>query len=236
MSALFSQLQSIDQSSGKTAGLRTVTKEMKSGANKDAPPVPVKSPSAAAGAGVAKGRDDGIPSGTAIVQLQDKRWAVEFQQTAGTQLHLSPEPQGEQRGLEINHEVYIYACKDVAIFVDAKCKGVKVDKCKNVTLIVNSLLSGIEIVNCKKIKMQVQAGQSLPSVAIDKSDGVTVGLSFTSRAAQVVSSKSSEMNVYFPLTAAEDSEWVELPIPEQFVSKLSADNKLHTEVSELYSK
>lgn len=107
------------------------------------------------------------------------------------------------------------------------------DKCHNVTIIVESVLSGIEVVNCKKMKIQVK--QSLPSVAIDKTDGIIVGLAWTARDAQIVTSKSSEMNVTFPVSEAEDAEWVEMPIPEQFVTKITAANKLHSHVSELYT-
>ena len=107
------------------------------------------------------------------------------------------------------------------------------DKCKNVTLIMNSVLSGAEVVNCKKIKMQVQ--QSLPSIAVDKTDGILIGLAWTAREAQIVTSKSSEMNVTFPVSEAEDADWIELPIPEQFVTKVLSDNKLKSDVSELYT-
>jgi len=130
------------------------------------------------------------------------------------------------------HEVYLYACKDIVVFVDAKCKSVRMDKCSGVTVIMTSVLSGVEVVNSKKIKMQVKL--SCPSVAIDKTDGVVVGLAWGARDAQIVTSKSSEMNVTFPVSEAEDAEWVEQPIPEQFVTKLVA-GKLVSSVSDLYS-
>jgi len=43
------------------------------------------------------------------------------------------------------------------------------------------------------------------------------------------------MNVTFPETDAPDAEWVEQPIPEQFVSVIKPDGKLATSVSDLYS-
>jgi len=152
-----------------------------------------------------------------------------LQQTPKAQIHLP----GEGAELKLAHEVYIYACKDVAIFIDAKCKGVKMYRCRNVTLILDSVLSGVEVVNCKKVK--VQANKNLPSVAIDKTDGIVVGLVWEARGAQIVTSKSSEMNVTFPVSADPEAEWKELPIPEQFLAKVMADNTLYTTVSELYS-
>ena len=39
----------------------------------------------------------------------------------------------------------------------------------------------------------------------------------------------------FPVSEAADADWLEQPIPEQFVSTLRPDGKLSTGVSELYS-
>lgn len=166
-----------------------------------------------------------MPTGTPVCKLVDQQWKVEFQQGVKEPLHLSD--------LSIKHKVYIYACKDAVIYVDAKCTSVNVDNCRNVTIVLDSLLSGVEVVNCKKVK--IQCNKALPSVAIDKTDGITVGLAWPCRAAQIVTSKSSDMQVTFPLTEAEDADWVEQPIPEQFVSTINADGKLSSRVSELYT-
>jgi adenylyl cyclase-associated protein len=133
----------------------------------------------------------------------------------------------------LKQEVYIYACRDAVVYVDSKVKNVRIDTCRDIIVFVHSTLSGIEVVNCKKVKIQVQ--NSVPSVAIDKTDGIVVGLSFASRGAQIVTSKSSEMNVTFPVADGADADWVEQPIPEQFCSRISAEGKLSTTVSELYS-
>lgn len=109
----------------------------------------------------------------------------------------------------------------------------RIDQCTNVTVLVQSALSGVEVVNSKKMKIQCRG--SLPSVAIDKTDGILVGLPWVARSALITSSKSSEMNVTFPVSEAEDADWVEQPIPEQFVSKINPDGKVSTHVSELYS-
>jgi adenylyl cyclase-associated protein len=102
--------------------------------------------------------------------------------------------------------VYIFGCQRAVVYIDSKVKGVRVDTCRDLILFVDSALSGVEIVNSKKVKLQIV--KSLPSVAIDKTDGVLVGLSYASRGAQLVTSKSSEMNVTFPTTDKEDADWV----------------------------
>ena len=133
----------------------------------------------------------------------------------------------------MKQEVYVYACRDAVVYIDTKVKNVRIDTCRDLIVVVHSALSGVEVVNCKKVKIQVQ--NSVPSFAIDKTDGIVVGLSFASRAAQLVTSKSSEMNVTFPVSEAEDAEWVEQPIPEQFCSTITPAGKITTTVSELYS-
>jgi adenylyl cyclase-associated protein len=77
-------------------------------------------------------------------------------------------------------------------------KGVRIDTCRDTTVVVDACLSGVEVVNSKKLKIQVK--KQLPSVAIDKTDGIVVGLAWDSRSAQIVTSKSSEMNVTFPVS------------------------------------
>ena len=119
------------------------------------------------------------------------------------------------------------------IDITTKVKGVRIDSCANVTVLLHGALSGIEVVNSKRMKMQVK--DRVPSVAIDKTDGCLVGLPWSSRDALITTSKSSEMNVTFPASEGEDADWIEAPIPEQFVSKIGANGKVTTHVSELYS-
>lgn len=83
--------------------------------------------------------------------------------------------------------------------------------------------------------MKMQIKDRVPSVAIDKTDGCLIGLPWSSRDAQITTSKSSEMNVTFPSSEAVDADWLEAPIPEQFVSSIAANGKVITTVSELYS-
>jgi len=64
----------------------------------------------------------------------------------------------------------------------------------------------------------------VPSVAIDKCSGVQVFLSKSSLETEIVTSKSSEMNIVIP----KGDDVVELPVPEQYVTKVK-DGKLLTE-------
>lgn len=216
LSAVFSQIKSIDQSKGKTEGLRHVTKDMKS---KGAPAkVPAVAPKRTSRAPVG-------PTGTPSTKLVQKRWLVE---------NYGPgEPVTLSDGIDKEREVYITGCVGATIIIEGKAKAMTIDGCTNTQVVFDSLLSSCEVVNSKKVK--VQAKGSCKAFAVDKTDGIVIYLSFDSRDAQIVTAKSSEMNVSFPDSAADDADWIELPIPEQFVSTIGADNKVTSSVSDLYS-
>jgi adenylyl cyclase-associated protein len=57
-------------------------------------------------------------------------------------------------------------------------------------------------VNCNSVEAQVLG--RVPSIAIDKTSGCQVFLSKDSLETEIVTSKSSEMNVSFPVAGSED--------------------------------
>ncbi len=60
--------------------------------------------------------------------------------------------------------------------------------------------------NCQRMQTQVKG--VVPSIAVDKTDGCLIYLSFASRSSQIVTSKCSEVNISFPNNDTEDAEWV----------------------------
>ena len=55
--------------------------------------------------------------------------------------------------------------------------------------------------------------QQVPTITIEKTDGCQVYLSKESLHTEIISAKSSEMNILIP---KEDGEFSECPVPEQF--------------------
>lgn len=53
----------------------------------------------------------------------------------------------------------------------------------------------------------------MPIISIEKTDGCQVYLSKESLKAEIITAKSTEMNILVP---KDDGEFAELPIPEQF--------------------
>jgi len=86
--------------------------------------------------------------------------------------------------------------------------------------------------NSKGCKVQVQT--LAPTVTLDNVQGFTIFFSYQNRGASIVSSNISDCNVSFPDGEGDEAEWLELPIPEQFVTKINNDNTTSTEVSEIY--
>ena len=115
-------------------------------------------------------------------------------------------------GARMNQTVYIYKCDNSAVKVTGKCNNVILDSCRKTGVVFESLVAGCEIVNCQGV--QVQSLGSAPLILVDKTDGCQMFLSKDSMGAEIVTAKSSEMNVMVP----EGDEFVELAVPEQFKS------------------
>ena len=89
------------------------------------------------------------------------------------------------------------------------------DQCKKTGLVFDSVVAGVELVNCQSVQVQIMG--SSPTIAVDKTDGCQMFLSADSLGINIISSKSSEMNVLI----RKDDEFVEIPVPEQFRTTVS---------------
>lgn len=230
MNAVFSGIKSIDQSQGRTAGLNRVTKDMQtwrkeySGGKAPAPVVSKTKPKPVTEAASIK------VTKPPVCALQNGKWIIEYQAGAAN----APAPPVTISDIQMNQQVYIYKCQHVSIVLSGKAKTIVMDSCVRVKLIFDSAVSSLELVNCQHV--QVQCKDRVPSVAIDKTDGCLVYVSYTGKDVNIVTSKSSEMNLSFPASADPDAEYIEIPIPEQFVHTLTSNgSKLTSNVSDLYA-
>lgn len=113
----------------------------------------------------------------------------------------------------IKQTVYIYKCKESTIVIKGKVNGVTLDSCKKTAVVVDDLISALEFVNCQSVQSQINGEVRL--VSIDKTDGVQVYLSEQSKTAEIITAKSSEMNILVP---KDDGEFAEYALPEQYKS------------------
>lgn len=147
-----------------------------------------------------------------VLELVDKKWNVEYQSNKNDLLI-------DQTDLK--HTIYIYQCKECTITVKGKVNSIVIDSCNRVALLFDDVLSTVEFINSRSVQMQVLG--RVPTVIIEKTDGCQVYLSKKSLDTEVVSSKSSAMNVLTPSENGDD--FTEHPIPEQFKTIVNPKTK-----------
>lgn len=151
------------------------------------------------------------------MQLEGKKWFVEYQKD-------NKNIQLTQTSME--HCVYIYKCENSVIQVKNKINSIILDSCKKTAVVFDSLVSALEIVNCQSCQAQVM--NTVPTIAIEKTDGAMVYLSPNSLNTEIITAKSSEMNILLP---GEGGEFTEHPVPEQFKTLIQG-GKLVTSCTE----
>ncbi|CAO3663185.1 unnamed protein product [Umbelopsis ramanniana] len=126
---------------------------------------------------------------------------------------------------EINHAVYIFGCKNSTIRIKGKVNAVTMDSCTKCGLAVDTIVSTVDLVNCKSFGVQIF--NVTPTIVIDKCDGGQLYLSKNCLDVEILTAKTSAVNILVPENAAEDAEFVELPVPEQLKSTI-VDGKVVT--------
>jgi len=150
------------------------------------------------------------------LELDGKKWNVEY---------FKNKQDIEINDLEPNQSVYIFKCEGSTVKVNGKCNNIIIDSCKKVAVVFGSVVSSCEFINCQSVQMQVLG--KVPTITVEKTDGCQMFLNSESVGAEIVTAKSSEMNVMIPV----GDEFVEQPIPEQFKTVI-AGGKLKTSATE----
>ena len=149
----------------------------------------------------------------AVLELDDKKWKIEYQQNKNDLI---------VDKTDLKHTVYIYQCKNCTITVKGKVNSILIDSCQRVGLLFDDVLSTVEFINSNNVQMQVLG--RVPTVTIEKTDGCQVYLSKKSLDTEIISSKSSSMNVLIP-SETEENDFSEHPIPEQFKTTFDTKSK-----------
>jgi len=221
MSAVFAAISagSDKKSATEAFGLKKVDKSQmthKNAALRDAPGLKPKE-KAAEVKNQKTAEKDKKPAGPPRLALDKGTWFCENYE--GKELTI-PDVQMKQN-------VYIAKCKNITIQIPDKCKSISVDKCERVRVVFKAVVSTFEVVNSARI--YASCLEACPSFALDKSNGVSV---IISRAAldqipappEIVSSCISECNVVVP-GPTDDVDPIEIPIPEQFITKYDKTKK-----------
>ncbi|KAK1340159.1 hypothetical protein QTO34_018723 [Cnephaeus nilssonii] len=154
----------------------------------------------------------------ALLELEGKKWRVENQENVSNLVI---------DDTELKQVAYIYKCVNTTLHIKGKINSITVDNCKKLGLVFDDVVGIVEIINSRDVKVQVMG--KVPTISINKTDGCHVYLSKNSLDCEIVSAKSSEMNVLIP---TEGGDFNEFPIPEQFKT-LWNGKKLVTTVTEI---
>uniref|UniRef100_A0A3B4BKG8 C-CAP/cofactor C-like domain-containing protein n=1 Tax=Periophthalmus magnuspinnatus TaxID=409849 RepID=A0A3B4BKG8_9GOBI len=137
-----------------------------------------------------------------VLELDGKKWKVENHENAQN-LMISD--------TELKQVVYAFKCNKSTLQVKGKINSITLDNCKKMGLVFDDVVGIVEVINCRDLKIQVIG--KVPTISINKTDGCHVYLSKDSLSCEIISAKSSEMNVLVP---NKDGEFTEMPVPEQF--------------------
>ncbi|XP_040280576.1 adenylyl cyclase-associated protein 1 [Bufo bufo] len=153
-----------------------------------------------------------------VLELEGKKWRVENQDNASN-LVISD--------TELKQVVYVYKCVNSTLQVKGKINSIIIDSCKKLGLVFEDAVGIVEIINARDVKVQVLG--KVPTISINKTDGCHVYLSKDSLCCEIISAKSSEMNILVPGSGGEYSEF---PVPEQFKTVWNGE-KLVTTITEI---
>jgi len=116
--------------------------------------------------------------------------------------------------------VFITNCDDTTIQVKGKVKSISIDNCCKCHIWIDEVVSTVDVVNCKSVVLHIQI--KAPAITIEKTESPRLVLSKSACEANpdIITSNISAMNVEMPgKTDADDN--VEVPVPEQFLSKIN---------------
>ena len=200
-------MQDLNRGTDITSGLRKVTSEQMTHKNPA-----LRSDGIVTAAATAAPKSYGSPGVKAQApirppkfELEGKKWLVEYQN--GNQSIVICET-------EMNQSVNLYKCKDTVVQVKGKVNSITVDSCVKTAVVFENIVSVVEFINCQNI--QAQSMGVVPTVNVEKTDAAQIYLCKDSLNCEIVTAKSSAINVSVPDAATGD--FVEHAIPEQFKS------------------
>ncbi|XP_053207286.1 adenylyl cyclase-associated protein 1-like [Panonychus citri] len=196
-------LKELNRGTEITKGLKKITADQQTHKNpalRSSGPAPYKAPSSTSQPVV----KSVAPPKPPRFELEGKKWMIEYQ-SGKRDLTVSD--------TDMSQSVNIYKCKDCLVVIKGKVNSITVDSCTKLSLVFDDIVSVVEFVNCQNI--QAQSMGAVPTVNIEKTDVVEVYLNAKSLTAEIVTAKSSSVNVSVP---SANGDFVEHPIPEQFKS------------------
>ncbi|KAI9263262.1 adenylate cyclase associated N terminal-domain-containing protein [Phascolomyces articulosus] len=207
----------INKGESVTAGLRKVDKSQ----------MTHKNPSLRAGNTVSSPKKQAPPTPSkpnkyvlkkpAKTTLEANKWVVEYHEN-NNEIVIED--------TAINQAVYIFGCKNSTIRIKGKVNAVTMDSCVKCGIALDSTVSTVDLVNCRSFGVQIF--HVTPTIAIDKCDSGSVYLSKECLDVEILSAKSTSVNILVPEEVEGETDFKELPVPEQLKTTIGPDGKLVT--------
>lgn len=130
---------------------------------------------------------------------------------------------------EINQIVNIFGCKNSTIQIKGKVNAVTLVSCTKTSVLLDSAVSSVAITSSPSFTVQILG--RVPTIMIDATDGGQVFLSKDSLDVEIVTAKTSALNVSLPVPGEEQGIFEEKAVPEQLKTVVQ-NGKLVTTVLE----
>ena len=130
---------------------------------------------------------------------------------------------------EISQIIDVFNVKSSTIQIKGKVNAVSLVNCTKVSILLDSTVSSLAISASPSFTVQILG--KVPTILIDGTDGGQVYLSRESLDVEIVTAKSSSINISLPVEGEEDGIFEERAVPEQLKTVIR-DGKLVTSVVE----
>ncbi|KAH8928870.1 hypothetical protein BT69DRAFT_1311331 [Atractiella rhizophila] len=128
---------------------------------------------------------------------------------------------------ELNQSVNIFSCKNSTIQIKGKVNAVSLVGCDKVAVVVESVVSMVSVTSSPSFQVQIMG--KAPTILIDNTDSGMVYLSKDCLDCEIITAKTSAINVLVP--EGEEGDFSEKAVPEQMKSVVQ-NGKLVTTIVE----
>ncbi|SCV69098.1 BQ2448_2118 [Microbotryum intermedium] len=219
MSGVFAAL---NKGEGITSGLKKVDKSEMTHKNPELRAGGVVSAVGAGGKGPTK-----PPKPSAIAQkkppvlaLEGNKWLVE---------NYDSDPQISIADTSIQQTVNVFNCKASVVQVKGKVNAISIVNSPKLSVLLHSTVSALSISSSPGFTVQVLG--KVPTILVDGTDGGMIYLSKESLSAEIITAKTSALNISLPVEGEDDGVFEERAVPEQ-LKTVVVDGKLVTTVVE----
>merc|ERR1719336_651070 len=121
--------------------------------------------------------------------------------------------------ISTKQNAYIASCSNCTLVVKQKVKAITIDSCQKARVFINGVLATVELVNCKSVTVVLQ--KAVPAIQLDKcsSPRIIVTKNAVDPMPKIISSNITAGNIEIP-GKNEDDDPIEIPLPEQFETKI----------------